>query len=118
MNDMALKFDTLAIVDRLQRGGFTSEQARTQAAVLADVLDADRLGVATREDLHAVEQGLKADIQSVRSEIAELRHGTRLDIADLRHELKLQRWMTGFLLAGTSSIMYKLFLAPAAGLLH
>ncbi|WP_144634863.1 coiled-coil domain-containing protein [Bordetella genomosp. 13] len=124
MNDMALKFDTLDVAHRLERGGFTREQAETQAEVLADVINLERLGSASRGDLLDTERALGADIAAVRTElkadIAAVRTELKTEIADVRHELRefkqfcmgqfnLLRWMTGFLLVMSMSVMYKLF---------
>lgn len=112
MNDMVIPFDTLEITERLERGGFTREQARTQAAVLADVVNVDRLGIVTRGNLLDTERALrggfdracneirgdfdrtcneiKADIASVRSETKTEIAGVRSEIQSVRSELKTE----------------------------
>lgn len=113
MNDMVMKFDTLEIAERLERGGFTRAQAKTQAGALAGVANIERLDVATRAELIATERTLREEIIALRNEL-------KAEIADIRHELRgfkrvcvdqfnLLRWMMGFLLAGAASLMAKLF---------
>ncbi|WP_144633688.1 hypothetical protein [Bordetella genomosp. 13] len=125
MTAMAIKFDTLDVVERLERGGFSREQARVQATVLAAVVNADTLDAATRSDLTAAEDKLDTRITHV-----EHRLETRMDVGERRldarltsieHKLEqfqrtsegqynLLRWMLGFVLAGTSGLLYRIFL--------
>ena len=59
---VAITFDKLAYVDALKSGGFTSEQARVQAAALEDAL---RDSVATKQDI----AGLKKEMQIMKRDI-------------------------------------------------
>ena len=55
-----LTFDKLSFVDKLKAGGFTEEQARTQA----DALDAAfSESVATKRDLKELEVALRSEIR-------------------------------------------------------
>ncbi len=56
----AVPFDTLKLADRLQAGGFTSEQSRSAAAALAEAMSGADL--VTRDHLDAKLSETKADI--------------------------------------------------------
>ena len=60
-----IAFDTLKLAERLERGGFTTEQARTQAEALAEVFSDDRNSLATKLDLADV----KIEIEKVRADL-------------------------------------------------
>ena len=53
-------FDRLAYMDRLTRGGFTEEQARTQADALYEAL---RESVATKSDIAALRSDIDHKIE-------------------------------------------------------
>ncbi|MBF0560814.1 MAG: DUF1640 domain-containing protein [Alphaproteobacteria bacterium] len=86
----AIPFDTLKLADRLQAGGFTSEQAHTAASALAEAASGAEL--ATKGDIEALRTEVKGDIATLRTElkgdIAALRTEVKSDIAALRTELK------------------------------
>ena len=71
MSDIA--FDKLVYMDRLKSGGFTEEQARTQAEALDTAM---RESVATKHDLE-------------------------LAITEIKGELRLNRWMLALVIAAT-----------------
>ncbi|VCU71002.1 hypothetical protein PIGHUM_03082 [Pigmentiphaga humi] len=84
--------DTLKVTERLEESGFTREQAKAQAQVLAEIVQLDNLGGVTQEDLRQAVQQLEG----------------RMD--RLGADLNLLRWMTGSLIAGVVAILARLFL--------
>ena len=70
MNFATLHFDTYKIVTLLKERGFTKKQAE---GIIETVREVTISGVATKEDLHDLETGLRAEITNVeiglRSEI-------------------------------------------------
>ncbi|MBY6242409.1 CCDC90 family protein [Methylosinus sp. Sm6] len=80
-------FNQLAYVDRLTRGGFTSEQARASAEALETAFSE---GVATRSDVESSKRELQSSIDALRHETAAnidaLRHETAASIESLRRE--------------------------------
>ena len=92
MTHMAITFDTLKYVENLKAAGVPEKQAKAmstaQQEVFSEVLHTT---LATKDDLREVRQ--------------ELKH----EIADIRSELKLMKWMMGFLLSGVISIVIKTF---------
>jgi dGTP triphosphohydrolase len=83
MTDMALRFDTLKVVERLERGGFTHDQAKTCTEVLAAVVNTDVLDAATKADV----QEIKAEIRDVRTELATIAQGLRTEFTNGEHGL-------------------------------
>ncbi|MBF0561270.1 MAG: DUF1640 domain-containing protein [Alphaproteobacteria bacterium] len=84
----AIPFDILKLADRLQAGGFTSEQAHTAASVLVEVTSGAELATksditALKSDIEALRAATKSDIEALRSEMA-----TKNDMAALRAEVK------------------------------
>ena len=69
-----ITFDTFKFVERLEKAGISREHAsaivEAQRGAFAEVLDSN---LATRGDLAEVKSELKADIATVRSDIALLR---------------------------------------------
>ena len=61
-------FNQLAYIDRLTRGGFSPEQARASTEALETAFSES---VVTKSDFVDVKSELKADIASIRIEIAQ-----------------------------------------------
>ncbi len=112
MSDMAIRFDTLKIVERLERGGFTREQAKTQAEVLADVINPDALGFATRQDLQDVRGELRNELHEVEyrlvARITTVEHKLENFQKATEGKFNLLYWMMGFMLTMMSGLFYKL----------
>lgn len=75
----AVAFDTLKMVDQLQAGGFSPEQARAASSAFAEAMSGAEL--TTKHDLQATESRLQHEIVVVRAEAkaAEERLGARID---------------------------------------
>ncbi|MBK1718610.1 hypothetical protein [Thiocystis violacea] len=58
--------DTLAYTETLRAGGFSEQQAATQARALAEILDRQ---MATKAEVDAHENNLRRDIESLRVEL-------------------------------------------------
>lgn len=71
--------DTLAYSETLKAGGFSEQQANTQARALAEILDRQ---MATKAELTEHENNLRHDIEVLRRDLAE----TKAD---------LTRWVVG-----------------------
>ena len=85
----AIILDTLECAAKLKAGGFTDQQAETQARALADVVEKQLI---TRHDIDAHETNLRRDIEMLRVElkrdIETLRTDSKRDIEVLRAEVK------------------------------
>jgi hypothetical protein len=81
-------FDKLAYLETLKAAGVPEPQARAHAQALDEAL---RDTVATRSDL-------RAELEPV-----------KLEIADQKGELRLLKWMVGFNLALSATIIVKPF---------
>jgi hypothetical protein len=84
----ALAFDTLKFVETLKKAGVPEDQARAQSEALKDVLSSD---VATKHDIKELELKVDSRFEKVQGEIT------------------LIKWMIGFNLAMSVSILFKLF---------
>ncbi len=97
--------DTLEFATKLKAGGFTEQQAETQARAIAEIVEKQ---LATRQDVEAREADLKRDIHesenrlevrikeleiSLRKDIEVLRAEVKRDIAETKAELI--RWVVG-----------------------
>jgi hypothetical protein len=74
-------FDTLRYVEKLQKAGVSDQQARAEAGALSD-----------------------AFCEAMDSQLAK-----RTDIERIERELSVLKWMAGFNLALTVTILWKLF---------
>jgi hypothetical protein len=104
--------DTLEFANKLKAGGFTEQQAETQARAIADIVEKQ---LATKQDVENRETDLKRDIQesenrlelrikeletSLRKEIELLRAETKKDLAETGRSIAetkadLIRWVVG-----------------------
>jgi hypothetical protein len=89
----AVAFDTLKMVDQLQAGGFSPEQARAASSAFAEAMSGAEL--TTKHDLQATESRLQHEIVVVRAEAkaAEERLGAKIEAAELKIqsvELKIE----------------------------
>ena len=85
----AISFDTLKYADRLEAGGFSAQQAKTEAQALAEILSSSE--VASARDL----ERLEAKVDLLRS--------------DLTGKFVLLLWMLGLMLPGVASLVIKSF---------
>jgi hypothetical protein len=76
----SLTFDTLKYADRLEKAGFTREQAKAEAEGLADVLSTGTQELATKGDLKAETSALRSEIDLLRKDMlaSELRMTIKL----------------------------------------
>jgi hypothetical protein len=89
----AVAFDTLKMVDQLQAGGFSPEQARAASSAFAEAMSGAEL--ATKHDLQATESRLQHEIVVVRAEAKamEERLGAKIEATELKIqsvELKIE----------------------------
>ena len=93
--------DTLEFATKLKAGGFTEQQAETQARALADVVEKQ---LATRRDIDEHEQSLRRDIEMLRADVKRdikiLRAELKRDLAEVNQRVaeskaELIRWVVG-----------------------
>jgi len=97
--------DTLDFANKLKAGGFTDQQAETQARAIAEIVEKQ---LATKHDVEARDADLKRDIHDSENrlevKIKELEISLRKDTEVLRAEVKkdiaeskseLIRWVVG-----------------------
>lgn len=87
----AIAFDTLKLARKLEAAGFPPRQAADTTQALAESLG-EVSGLATKQDLEAMEVALRADISDLRSkletDIGAFRSDVEHEITGLRSELK------------------------------
>ncbi|MBF0463135.1 MAG: DUF1640 domain-containing protein [Magnetococcales bacterium] len=101
---IAIPFDTLAFVKRLETAGVPSAQAEAQAETLSDVLqkveESRFRELASRGDVELVKREIelvKKDIERVRGEIELAKEALRKEIEIAKNETI--KWMVGLALA-------------------
>ncbi len=96
--------DTLEFATKLKAGGFTEQQAETQARAIAEVVEKQ---LATNQDVENHEQTLRRDIEALR---ADLKRDVELLRAELKKDLakskaELIRWVVGVGILQTTLIV-------------
>lgn len=103
--------DTLEYAAKLKAGGFTEQQAETQARALAEVVEKQ---LATQQQVSEHESNLRRDIELLRLELKRdidvLRAELKKDIADTHRAIaeskaELIRWVVGVGLLQTTLII-------------
>ena len=89
----SIVLDTLEFATRLKAGGFTEQQAETQARALADLVEKQ---LSTKQDVESHEQNLRRDIETLRLDV-------KRDIEVLRAELKKELAETHRAIADTKA---------------
>lgn len=96
--------DTLEYATKLKAGGFTDQQAETQARALAEVVEKQ---LATQQQVSEHESNLRRDIELMRIELKRdidvLRAEVKRDIAESKAELI--RWVVGVSILQTTLIV-------------
>jgi len=115
-----LTFNPLQFANRLKEAGIPDKQAEAEAEALREALaqqtqamsaledQVKTLAVETRRD--AVGMATKGDIAEVKGEITEVKREiaeVKEYLADVRSDVRLLKWMMGFVLAGIVSLVIK-----------
>ena len=103
---------------KLRESGFSDQQVSalaelvdTQAATKSDVeMAAQRLAHQAAEDRAAAKAALEAVEHQLTTKIGGVEHRLELKIGDAKADIRLLRWMTGFVLAFQVLIFAKIFL--------
>ena len=82
--------DTLAYADTLKAGGFSPQQAETQARALAEILDRQ---MATKAEVEEHDHNLQHALEVLRLELKRDIAETQARIAEVKAELT--RWVLG-----------------------
>lgn len=100
----AIILDTLEFAAKLKAGGFTEQQAETQARVMAELVEKQ---LSTKQDAQDHEANLRGDIERIRAELKRdielLRAEVKRDIAEAKSELI--RWVVGVSILQSSLII-------------
>jgi len=125
-NGMAATIDTHAYIKRFINVGFTEEQAETQTDIINDAFidfrNKNREDLATKIDIAEVKIDIaevKSDMAGVKSDIAEVKSELKSDISEVKSdiaelkaetkaEIKVMKWMSGFMLSLVAAIFIML----------
>lgn len=118
-------FDTLKFVEKLIVAGMPAEQAKAFSELQKEVFEEALEGtLATKTDIQVLKAELKTEIQELRTElktdiqelrvelksdIQQLRTETKTEIAEVKSDVRLLKWMMGFLLTGVGVLILKAF---------
>lgn len=92
-------FDTLKFAKELEAAGIPAPHAEAFVKAQRDSLnEALDTSVATKNDVNEAKNEVKLEINEV-----------KFEIKDLKSEVNLIKWMLGFLLAGSISLIVKAF---------
>lgn len=92
-SSMATGIDTLQLYERFKAANLDDKAAKEIAEVFKEA-EQSRLGeLATKEDMARLDASL------------------RLEMADMKADLRLLKWMLGFVIAGILSLILKTFFA-------
>jgi len=103
--------DTLEFATKLKAGGFTEQQAETQARAFSDWVEKQ---LATQRDMDEHEQSLRRDIESLRADVKRdievLRAELKRDLAEVNQRVaeskaELIRWVVGVGILQTTLIV-------------
>ncbi len=86
----SVPFDTLKMVERFESAGFSIDQAKVQAAVLAEVIGAEDASIADR---FSSKQDVTLELGAIRSAIHSLHQDMKTMNSDTKAELV--RWVVG-----------------------
>jgi len=104
----AMMFDTLKLVDVLEKAALPREQAR---AIVDVVRESREITLAEQSNIAQAASGRASADLETRTEraIADVRKELDVRFAKVDGELKLQRWMLGAILGGIIALMLKSF---------
>ncbi|MGY0342258.1 DUF1640 domain-containing protein [Xylella fastidiosa] len=91
----SVAFDTLKFANRLKTAGVPAAHAEAEAEALAEVLEINLQGLATKQDLRELELKLESRIDK--------------GFAEVKGEMLLLKWMLGVLVAGVAALIIKAF---------
>ena len=96
----AIVLDTLEYATKLKTGGFSEQQAETQARALAEVLEKQ---IATKAEVAEHENNLRRDIAEIKRDLRETELRLEARLADTKADLT--RWVVGVGLLQTTLII-------------
>ena len=86
----AIPFDTLKMAERLERAGFSIEQAKVQAAMLAEIIGAEDASIVER---FSSKHDVSRELTESRSSIEKLE--AKIDRTVSEAKAELVRWVVG-----------------------
>ncbi|NHZ41342.1 hypothetical protein [Massilia aquatica] len=92
-----IPFDTLKMAERLERAGFSIDQAKLQAAMLAEIITAEDASIveqlASRQDFSQELTVIRTSVEKLDSKIERTGAEAKASIAEAKAELV--RWVVG-----------------------
>ena len=83
----AIPFDTLKMMERLEKAGVPAEQARVQTDLLAEVICAEDRSISER---FSSKQDVTSELVRMNFELTAFRQEIKADVSNLRREMQVQ----------------------------
>jgi len=99
---METVFDRYTFIKRLKDTGISESQAEVMSDAFKQVEQSRADVVATKADILQIKTEIKSGLASLESRLSD--HMTRIE-----GEMKLMRWILGFMFAGVVSLVLKAF---------
>lgn len=84
---MAIPFDTLKMMERLEKAGVPAEQAKVQTELLAEVISAEDASISDR---FSAKQEVTSELVKMNFELTAFRQEIKTDVNKLRQEMEVQ----------------------------
>lgn len=84
---MAIPFDTLKMMDRLEKAGVPPEQARVQTELMVEVISAEDSSISER---FSAKQDVTSELVRMNFELTAFRQEIKTDVSNLRQEMLVQ----------------------------
>ncbi len=106
MNFATLHFDTYKVVTLLKERGFTKKQAE---GIMEAVQEVTISGVATKDDLHDLDGGLRTEIHKIEAGLHSKIQDVRTEIQDLRTDTLKFMLLHSMTIIGVMVALFALF---------
>lgn len=109
-----IQFDTHKVFKKFKDAGIDDKAADAFVEAINESRAADLENLVTKQDLTEVKSELKQDLSKVESslelKIANVKSDLKEEIGSVKSDVNLLKWMTGFSIALSMTILVKLFL--------
>jgi len=87
---MVTPFDTLKVVEQLEKAGYSTQQAKAQASVLVEIMSDEAHRIA---DVFATKSDFTVELSGLRSEVTAMAQDMKVMNAETKAEIV--RWVVG-----------------------
>ncbi len=105
----SVAFDTLKFANRLKTAGVPAAHAEAEAEALAEVLEINLQGLATKQDLRELELKLESKIDKGFADVHKGFIDAHKGFAEIKGEMLLLKWMFGVIVTSLVALIIKAF---------